>query len=204
VTRWVQRTSDARAQRTATQGVAQLWKAFETRDPASLSKVMAHDEDVIIFSTDATERWVGYEAFMAAEEEVMAAFDVERRARVAFREGASGSRGGEARRGGPHRATAGCAHSRRRGPARPRADPQQEGQVEEHHADDDGISHGAALLAARGAMGEVEGERQGQAGKGGGGEEEPGRRGRTSITASPRARRWGPGGSVADSIPRRT
>jgi uncharacterized protein (TIGR02246 family) len=57
--------------------VAQLWQAFESQDLDLLSQVMAHDPDMIIIGTDAAERWVGYEAFMAAEEQMAAGFDVE-------------------------------------------------------------------------------------------------------------------------------
>ena len=56
---------------------AQLWQAMESQDLDLMSQVMAHDPDMIIFGTDAAERWVGYEAFMAAEEQMAAAFDVE-------------------------------------------------------------------------------------------------------------------------------
>ena len=58
--------------------VAQLWRAFEIQDLDLLSQVMAHDSDMIIFGSDAAERWVGYEPFMAAEEQMFASFDVER------------------------------------------------------------------------------------------------------------------------------
>ena len=58
--------------------VAQLWRAFEIQDLDLLSQVMAHDSDMVIFGSDAAERWVGYEPFMAAEEQMFASFDVER------------------------------------------------------------------------------------------------------------------------------
>ena len=58
--------------------VAQLWRAFEIQDLDLLSQVMAHDSDMIIFGSDAAERWVGYEPFIAAEEQMFASFDVER------------------------------------------------------------------------------------------------------------------------------
>jgi ketosteroid isomerase-like protein len=61
----------------ATALVAQLWQAFESQDLDLLSQVMAHDPEMIIFGTDAAERFVGYEAFMAAEKQMVAAFDVE-------------------------------------------------------------------------------------------------------------------------------
>ena len=58
--------------------VAQLWRAFEIQDLDLLSQVMAHDSNMIIIGTDAAERWVGYEPFIAAEERMFASFDVER------------------------------------------------------------------------------------------------------------------------------
>ena len=58
--------------------VAQLWRAFEIQDLDLLSQVMAHDSNMIIIGTDAAERWVGYEPFIAAEEKMFASFDFER------------------------------------------------------------------------------------------------------------------------------
>jgi len=57
--------------------VAKLWRAFEIQDLDLLSQVMAHDSDMIIIGSDAAERWVGYEPFIAAEEQMFASFDVE-------------------------------------------------------------------------------------------------------------------------------
>ena len=57
--------------------VAQLWHAHEIQDLDLLSQVMAHDSDMIIIGSDAAERWVGYEPFIAAEEQMFASFDVE-------------------------------------------------------------------------------------------------------------------------------
>jgi len=42
--------------------LGQLSRMFETEDLNLLSQIMAHDADMINFGTDASERWVGYEA----------------------------------------------------------------------------------------------------------------------------------------------
>ena len=42
-----------------------------------LSRVIATDDELIVFGTDAQERWVGSSAFLSAEEQMMQAFDVE-------------------------------------------------------------------------------------------------------------------------------
>ena len=53
----------------------QLWQSWETRDINLTSEVMAHDPDMVIFGTDATERWVGYEEFRTAVEQQFAAME---------------------------------------------------------------------------------------------------------------------------------
>ena len=37
------------------------YESFETENMDLLSKLIAHDPDIIVFGTDAAERWVGYE-----------------------------------------------------------------------------------------------------------------------------------------------
>jgi len=37
-------------------------KAFETEDMDLLSNIVAHDNDMVCFGTDAAERWVGWES----------------------------------------------------------------------------------------------------------------------------------------------
>jgi len=51
----------------------QFWQSWETGDINLLSEVMAHDPDLVTFGTDAAERWVGYEALLAAAEQQFAA-----------------------------------------------------------------------------------------------------------------------------------
>lgn len=55
--------------------VDQFAQILETEDMALLSKTMAHDPDMVNFGTDATERWVGWEALKASVEQQFAAFD---------------------------------------------------------------------------------------------------------------------------------
>ena len=46
------------------QSVLDQWvKAIETNDIDLLSKVFAHDEDIVVFGTDPTQHWTGWEAF---------------------------------------------------------------------------------------------------------------------------------------------
>jgi ketosteroid isomerase-like protein len=56
--------------------VDDFWRAIGTQDLDLLSRVVAQDEELIVFGTDAAERWVGSTAFLSAEEQIMQAFDV--------------------------------------------------------------------------------------------------------------------------------
>lgn len=51
----------------------QLSKAFESKDMATFSRIVAHDADMVSFGTDAVERWVGWEGLRAAVEKQFAA-----------------------------------------------------------------------------------------------------------------------------------
>jgi len=57
--------------------VDDFWRAISTQDLDLLSRVIARDEEMVIFGTDAAERWVGSSAFLSAEAQLMQAFDVE-------------------------------------------------------------------------------------------------------------------------------
>lgn len=61
------------------QGVVDLYmEAFERGDSALFASLMADDEMMITFGTDAAERWVGKRNLMASFEKQISAFDVER------------------------------------------------------------------------------------------------------------------------------
>jgi ketosteroid isomerase-like protein len=57
--------------------VDDFWRAIKTQDVELLSRVVANDDEMIVFGTDAAERWIGSSAFLSAEEQMMQAFDVE-------------------------------------------------------------------------------------------------------------------------------
>ena len=57
--------------------VDNFWRAIRDQDVNLLSRVVATDDALIVFGTDAQERWVGSSAFLSAEEQMMQAFDVE-------------------------------------------------------------------------------------------------------------------------------
>jgi len=57
--------------------VDDFWRAIRDQDGDLLSRVIAQDEEMVIFGTDAVERWIGSSAFLSAEKEMMQAFDVE-------------------------------------------------------------------------------------------------------------------------------
>ena len=57
--------------------VNQLWQSWETRDLNLTSEVVAHDPDMVIFGTDAAERFVGYEEFETAMEQMFAAMEMQ-------------------------------------------------------------------------------------------------------------------------------
>jgi len=67
---------DAEA-KTAQTVVDDFWQAISSQDVALLSRVVANDDELIVFGTDAAERWVGSSAFLSAEEQMMQVFDVE-------------------------------------------------------------------------------------------------------------------------------
>lgn len=54
---------DLEAAKVAVNSVLDQWiQAFETENIGLFSRVMAHDPDMVIFGTDAAERFVGYES----------------------------------------------------------------------------------------------------------------------------------------------
>jgi hypothetical protein len=67
--------AEAEAAKTVVDG---FWRAVSDQDVGLLSRIIANDDALIVFGTDATERWVGSSAFLTAEEQMMQAFDVER------------------------------------------------------------------------------------------------------------------------------
>lgn len=48
---------------------------LNTKDMDLFSRIMAHDSDMVAFGTDASERWVGYDAIRDAVQAQLAAFD---------------------------------------------------------------------------------------------------------------------------------
>lgn len=56
--------------------VDDFWKAISTQDVDLLSRAIAHDEELVVFGTDAAEHWIGSSAFLSAEEQMMQVFDV--------------------------------------------------------------------------------------------------------------------------------
>jgi ketosteroid isomerase-like protein len=67
---------DPKIEETATKEVMKkFWQSFETSDINLVSEVMAHDLDMVIFGTDAAERWIGYEEFRTAMEQQFAAVE---------------------------------------------------------------------------------------------------------------------------------
>ncbi len=55
--------------------VDQIAQAMEAEDVELISTLVAHDADMVNFGTDATERWVGWDALQASIEQQFAAFD---------------------------------------------------------------------------------------------------------------------------------
>ncbi|NUQ40702.1 MAG: nuclear transport factor 2 family protein [Calditrichaceae bacterium] len=55
--------------------VDQIAQAMEAEDVEAISAIVAHDADMVNFGTDATERWVGWDALQASIEQQFAAFD---------------------------------------------------------------------------------------------------------------------------------
>ncbi len=56
--------------------VDDFWHAISAQDMDLLSRVVANDEELVVFGTDAAERWIGSSAYLSAEEQMMQAFDV--------------------------------------------------------------------------------------------------------------------------------
>jgi len=70
--------TDAQAEAERARAVVEdFWRAISAQDLDLLSRVVARDEELVVFGTDATERWIGSSAFLSAEEQMMQAFDVE-------------------------------------------------------------------------------------------------------------------------------
>ena len=53
----------------------QVQKAMTTEDMEMFSALIAHDADMVSFGTDASERWVGWDALKASMEQQFEAFD---------------------------------------------------------------------------------------------------------------------------------
>ena len=69
----VDRTAEAGAARSA---VDDFWQAIGTQDLGLLSSVVAEDDEIVMFGTDAAERWVGSNTYLVAERQMMQVFDV--------------------------------------------------------------------------------------------------------------------------------
>lgn len=76
-------TSDLPEPASATAAVDDFWRAIETRDIDLLAELVDRNEDLVALGTDAAERWLGSASFLAAEEQMMQAFDVARLTRRA-------------------------------------------------------------------------------------------------------------------------
>jgi uncharacterized protein (TIGR02246 family) len=61
----------------------QMIQAYETENAELYSKIWAHDPDMIVFGTDAAERWVGYEPF---EESMKKQFESYEETKITSRE----------------------------------------------------------------------------------------------------------------------
>lgn len=53
--------------------IDQFTQAWETKDIELLSRIMAHDADMVIYGTDAPEQWVGWESFKTSVAEMFTA-----------------------------------------------------------------------------------------------------------------------------------
>jgi len=66
---------DLAAEQAAVTAVVDLFpQVIATEDIALLGQIFAHDPDLVVFGTDASERWVGWEAFRASVETQFAAY----------------------------------------------------------------------------------------------------------------------------------
>jgi uncharacterized protein (TIGR02246 family) len=67
---------DLEAEKTAVkETIDQMPKAIESEDMDTFSDLMVHDPDMVNFGTDASERWVGWDALKASMEQQNAAFE---------------------------------------------------------------------------------------------------------------------------------
>ncbi len=55
--------------------IGQFYGLYITKDAALLSEIVAHDEDMVNFGTDAVEHWVGWEALKEALQKQWEAFE---------------------------------------------------------------------------------------------------------------------------------
>lgn len=55
--------------------IDQFSQAWETKDIELLSRIMAHDADMVIYGTDAPEQWVGWEPFKTTVAEMFTALE---------------------------------------------------------------------------------------------------------------------------------
>jgi uncharacterized protein (TIGR02246 family) len=53
----------------------QVAKAYETKDMATITRITAHDPDMVCIGTDAAERWVGWEQLRSSWERQFAALE---------------------------------------------------------------------------------------------------------------------------------
>ena len=67
---------DLEAEKTAVkETIDQMPKGIESEDMDTFSDLMVHDPDMVNFGTDASERWVGWDALKASMEQQNAAFE---------------------------------------------------------------------------------------------------------------------------------
>ena len=59
-----------------------FWRAISTQDHGLLTRVVANDNSMIAFGTDAAERWIGSATYLEAEKQMMQVFDVTKLNRV--------------------------------------------------------------------------------------------------------------------------
>ena len=63
---------DIEAEKARVQSVLEQWvQADETEDMEMVSKIFAHDTDMVTFGTNAAERWVGWEALKEAYQKLL-------------------------------------------------------------------------------------------------------------------------------------
>lgn len=75
---------DIEAEKAAVRAVLDDWiKCIETEDIELFSKIIAHDDDMVSFGTDAAEHWVGWESI---KESVQKQFESVENADISIRE----------------------------------------------------------------------------------------------------------------------